>query len=539
MHVNGSSSSSCSWVDYASSTLPSSDSVTNSALYLLALLAVVSFFAAPIRNRLRSVEIYPVVNTTKEEYLKGAKALLARGAEEYGGKPFRVYTGQGTLTVLAPEFVHDVKNDDRLSSTEFLLAYWQAGTPGFEPYVSSGSELIREMIRTRLTPGEVDVECFFASQPSYRSPLQEKQPMLSETSSPTMKLTNYLFFFFFEEWHEITLASTIPRIAARVSALVFLGPELCRDPIWLDITINYPIKAMAAAKVLRSYPSPVRRLVHWFLPCCRELRRMLRTARLAIEPIQRRRREQGAGASGAAPDNALAWIERLSSKRKDGTAQTAAFQQLGLSILANASTTDLVSQNILDLCRSPGLVEPLRDEVLRETRGGWKTSSLYRLKLLDSVLKETLRLKPIASVALGRRVMEDGVRLSDGSLLPRTTGVAVSSAKMWDPKVYPGPETFDGHRFLRMRESGTNEHVAQLASVSPEHLGFGIGSHVCPGRFLGSNSAKLIMSYILLQYDFKLADDEDGAAVDPVHFGFSMLANPRAKVYIRRRKGVA
>ncbi|CCF38042.1 cytochrome P450 [Colletotrichum higginsianum] len=158
---------------------------------------------------------------------------------------------------------------------------------------------------------------------------------------------------------------------------------------------------------------------------------------------------------------------------------------------------------------------------------------------MDSVLKETLRLKPIASVALGRRVMEDGVRLSDGSMLPRTTGVAVSSAKMWDPEIYPRPETFDGYRFLRMRESGNNEHVAQLASVSPEHLGFGLGPHACPGRFLGSNSAKLIMAYILLRYEFKLADDIDAAAVDPVRFGFSTLANPRAKVWIRRRKDTA
>lgn len=167
--------------------------------------------------------------------------------------------------------------------------------------------------------------------------------------------------------------------------------------------------------------------------------------------------------------------------------------------------------------------------------------------------------------------MEDGVRLSDGSMLPRTTGVAVSSAKMWDPvsyslpvrardrwslysnprpcllsfsvaheqEIYPRPETFDGYRFLRMRESGNNEHVAQLASVSPEHLGFGLGPHACPGRFLGSNSAKLIMSYILLRYEFKLADDIDAAAVDPVRFGFSTLANPRAKVWIRRRKDTA
>ncbi|KAK1708728.1 cytochrome P450 [Colletotrichum lupini] len=331
---------------------------------------------------------------------------------------------------------------------------------------------------------------------------------------------------------------------------------------------------MAAAKVLRSYPAPVRRFVHWFLPCCRELRQMLRTARQAIEPILQKRREQEAEKGGVVFDNALAWIEKLAKKQQDRTAQNAAFQQLGLSILANASSTDMVSQNLLDLFVNPEVTEALREEIVRETRGGWKSSTLYNLRLLDSVLKETLRLKPIASgqlrsstthcvianlqiVALGRRVMEDGVKLSDGTVLPKTTGVAVSSANMWDPvrhsisfqrsmptrsltsltqEIYPNPETFDGRRFLRMREGGNNEHNAQLASVSPEHMGFGLGSHACPGRFFGASSAKLIMSHILLGYEFKLADDVDKSSVEPMRFGFSTLANPRAKVLIRRRK---
>lgn len=89
-----------------------------------------------------------------------------------------------------------------------------------------------------------------------------------------------------------------------------------------------------------------------------------------------------------------------------------------------------------------------------------------------------------------------------------------------------------------MREGGNNEHNAQLASVSPEHMGFGLGAHACPGRFFGASSAKLIMSHILLDYEFKLAEDVDKSSVEPMRFGFSTLANPRAKILIRRRKNV-
>lgn len=150
------STTSPSWAEFATLKLSSSLPASHAGLYWLVFLVIASVIAAPLRHKFQDVEIYPVINKTKEEYLTGGRALLAKGAKEYGGKPFRVFTGQGsTLTVLAPEFCHDVKNDNRLSSTEFLLAYWQAGTPGFEPYFSSGSELIREMIRTHLTQSDV------------------------------------------------------------------------------------------------------------------------------------------------------------------------------------------------------------------------------------------------------------------------------------------------------------------------------------------------------------------------------------------------
>nr|XP_036576218.1 cytochrome p450 monooxygenase [Colletotrichum truncatum]KAF6782926.1 cytochrome p450 monooxygenase [Colletotrichum truncatum] len=366
-----------SWRGIISLGIPSSYSMSSSAFHWFALLLMASMVAVspPVRSMFQSVEIYPVINKTKEEYLKDGKGIIERGMKDYGGKPFRVYTGQGTLTVLAPKFAMEIRNDNRLSSTEFLLAYWQAGTPGFEPYFSSGSELVREMIRSHLAQSDIAKLC---------------EPLSQEASDALRDVLTDS-----EEWHEITLASTIPQIVARVSALVFLGPELCRDPRWLDITINYPRKAMAAAKVLRSYPSLIRRFVHWFLPCCRELREMLRTARAAIAPIQEQQREQEK--HGAIFNNTLSWIEKLAKKQQDKTAQNAAFQQLGLSILANASSTDLVSQNILDLCHNSEIIEPLREEAAMVTRDGWKSSSLYKLRLMDSVLKETLRLKPIAT----------------------------------------------------------------------------------------------------------------------------------------------
>ncbi|KAJ0328556.1 hypothetical protein COL5a_004867 [Colletotrichum fioriniae] len=209
-------------------------------------------------------------------------------------------------------------------------------------------------------------------------------------------------------------------------------------------------------------------------------------------------------------------------------------QQLALSISAILTSNDLMSQSIMDLCKNPEMFEPLRNEIRSVIGDGqWRPTSLYNTKLLDSVLKETLRLKPVAAVGLGRRVVED-VRLKDGTFLPQDSGIAINAGKMWDPKIYENPRTYDGYRFLRLREaSEQGEKTSQLVSTSPEHLGFGLGIHACPGRFFGANTVKLVMCHLLLKYDIKLAEN---ANTNPLEFGFSMLANPTTKVLVRRRK---
>jgi hypothetical protein len=48
-----------------------------------------------------------------------------------------------------------------------------------------------------------------------------------------------------------------------------------------------------------------------------------------------------------------------------------------------------------DLCKNPEIIDDLRQEMVKAlSEGGWKKTSLYGMKLLDSVIKESLRIKP-------------------------------------------------------------------------------------------------------------------------------------------------
>ena len=110
--------------------------------------------------------------------------------------------------------------------------------------------------------------------------------------------------------------------------------------------------------------------------------------------------------------------------------------------------------------------------------------------------------------------------------------MAVSSHRMWDPAVYKNPESWDGYRFLRLRETPGKDREAAFVSTNERHLGFGHGKHACPGRFFASSELKVALSHILLKYDLQLPK---GAVVQHRYSGASYYADPAATLLIRRR----
>tara|TARA_R110002003_G_scaffold1993_8_gene23844 strand:+ start:10326 stop:10688 length:363 start_codon:yes stop_codon:yes gene_type:complete len=99
-------------------------------------------------------------------------------------------------------------------------------------------------------------------------------------------------------------------------------------------------------------------------------------------------------ASGKSPEyiDAIEWFEQSANGRKYDPVNV----QLTLSFVAIHTTSDLVTQVLFDLASHPEYIQPLRQEVI-EVLGkyGWQKTSMYQLKLLDSVLKECQRLSPI------------------------------------------------------------------------------------------------------------------------------------------------
>lgn len=150
-----------------------------------------------------------------------------------------------------------------------------------------------------------------------------------------------------------------------------------------------------AVSAVKRYPKFLHRFVNWFLPETRHLRTQIAEARRIIQPVIDKRAAAGwihpENGSGKKYTDALQWMHELSDEKKSDFA----IGQLGLSLAAIHTTTDLLTQVMYELCQHPDLIQPLRDEIATVLgEEGWKRTSLYKMKLMDSVIKESQRLKP-------------------------------------------------------------------------------------------------------------------------------------------------
>ncbi|KAF6517148.1 hypothetical protein HZS61_002709 [Fusarium oxysporum f. sp. conglutinans] len=445
--------------------------------------------------KLRKGSVVPLANPpeslfgtgkTRRSFVKLSREILAKARNLFPDEPFRLITDWGEVLILPPEFADEIRNDPRLSFSKAAMQDNHAGIPGFETVALVGREdqLIQKVARKQLT--------------------------------------KHLY------------------IIARISSRIYLGDQLCRNEAWLKITKTYTTNFYTASTNLRMFPRSIRPLAHWFLPECRKLRQERKDAVGIITPLIERRRELRRAAIAAGQPlpvfhDAIDWSEQEAEAAGSGSAFDPVIFQLTLSLLAIHTTYDLLQQTMIDLGRHPEYIEPLRQEVVQLLREeGWKKTTLFKMKLLDSAIKESQRMKPGSIVTMRRYVTED-ITLSSGLTLQKGTRLNVDNRRLDDPKIYENPEVYNPYRFYDMRSEAGKDHGAQLVSTGSNHMGFGHGQHSCPGRFFAANEIKVALCHILVKYDWKLCPDTE---TKPDTRGMIAKSSPVTDILIKRRGSV-
>ncbi|KAI0518117.1 cytochrome P450 monooxygenase [Xylaria bambusicola] len=452
---------------------------------------------------------------SKHDFRRLAKTMIQKARKHFPNQPYRMTTDFGEVVMLQSEWFQEIRNNPHLSFIGTIAEERICEIPGFEPLATLGEDgmLVQIIATKQLT----------------RSINQVTEPLSEEIA-----LSLSINMGESTDWHEIQIMPALRDVTARMSSRVFLGKELARSAEWLEITTNYTnITMMALAKLTNYYPA-IRPYVGRFFPESRRVQTYYKRARALIDPVMEKRAAlKRAAIEAGQPEpiynDALEWIAK-ESKEHNFKCDVANFQ-LMISVVAISTTSDLLQCTLINLIKHPETMQAARDEIAHVLKTeGWRKTSLYSMKLLDSILKESQRIKPFFSAM--RRAVEEDITLADGTLIKKGSRIHIDTHRMVDPEVYENPEEWKGSRFLDLRSQPGKEHVAQLVTTSVDHIGFGHGKHACPGRFFAANELKIALCHLLLKYDWKLAP---GTPTDDVNMGFSQRVNPFTKVLCRRR----
>ncbi|KAK1522341.1 ent-kaurene oxidase [Colletotrichum costaricense] len=451
----------------------------------------------------------------KKGFLINARRIMEDARTQFPGQPYRLMTDVGETVVIPPDLVHDIRNEPGLSFSKAFADNFHPQLNGFEGFAVGNRPdgLFQLVIKKRITK------------------------LLNQITEPLASETRFAVDHIFgkpTDWQEYNTKDTILDLICRLSSRVFLGDEVCRDEAWLAITKSYTVNAFLGAEILRPYPYWLRYAANLILPECKTLRRQVSDSRDIIEPVLQKRRDarqQAIERGEPAPkfNDGIDWFEEESQGREYDVVGA----QLGLSVVAIHTTTDLLVETMLRIAENPELFDALRKEIVEVlTAEGWKKTALFNMKLMDSVLKESQRLKPVTSAIMARMATRQ-VTLPNGLKLQKGERCVGDLGKMHDPSIYPNPEAFNGYRFLEMRGDPKLDSQAHLVSTSPSHLGFGHGQHACPGRFFAGNELKIALAHLLMKFDWKLTP---GYEHQWQEWGFAWNSDSTAKLLFRRRE---
>ncbi|OJJ34579.1 hypothetical protein ASPWEDRAFT_42561 [Aspergillus wentii DTO 134E9] len=439
-----------------------------------------------------------------------AEDIIVAGLEK-GMKVFQVMTGICAMLILDPSLAEEVKNDERLSFVGNVKQVFFSNLHGFNGFgVIQDDDIFVDVVKGKLTQG-----------------LNQRIVPLSKVAEVTLDEIIPRK----KEWTPFHFAQHSTAMVARLSSYVFLGERISHNKQWLNIAVNYTIHVHAAVQVLRFWPSLLRPLALRFHPACRTAQNDLKVGRQIISKELADRENDPNYGKGKKWEDSLDWFAEVAAGRPYDRAVT----QIGLSLVSTHTTGQLWVNTVFDLAAYPEYFQPLRDEIkaVVEADGRLKHASLPKLKLMDSFIKESQRLNP-GEIASMHRVATQPIKLSTGITIPQGANVMVSSHWRKSPEYYEHPESFDGFRFARMRERPGEENRHQATTTSAEHLGFGHGLHVCPGRFMAVNEIKILLIHMLLKYDWKYAEKRDRPESIPM--GPDLLLDKSVKLLFRARE---
>ncbi|MEZ4309192.1 MAG: cytochrome P450 [Polyangiaceae bacterium] len=156
---------------------------------------------------------------------------------------------------------------------------------------------------------------------------------------------------------------------------------------------------------------------------------------------------------------------------------------MGLLLAGYESTSSTLTWALSVIVDRPDILASIEEEHQRLMAGGFDPQKVRELRYLEAVLKETMRLYPIA-IAPGR-ILRAPLRIGDHDV-PAGAAIAVSVYHVQrDPSLWPDPLRFDPNRFLG-------------PAIPPTSwFPFGGGHRTCVGMAFSTFESKILLGEIV------------------------------------------
>uniref|UniRef100_J3MUA2 Uncharacterized protein n=2 Tax=Oryza brachyantha TaxID=4533 RepID=J3MUA2_ORYBR len=169
--------------------------------------------------------------------------------------------------------------------------------------------------------------------------------------------------------------------------------------------------------------------------------------------------------------------------------------------------TDTISITVewamAELLRNPSIMAKARAEMegVLAGKNAVEETDMERLPYLRAVVKEAMRLHPVAPIMLPHRAVEDGVEITGYAVPKGSTVIFNVWAIMRDPAEWEKPEEFMPERFLDPHRA---EKKVEFRGKDFEFIPFGAGRRMCPGLPMAERVVPFILASLLHAFEWRL-----------------------------------
>lgn len=86
-------------------------------------------------------------------------------------------------------------------------------------------------------------------------------------------------------WTEVRISGKLVRVVAKTSGRIFVGPDLCRDEVYLDAAVNYTLDMTAAIQAVGFISPWLRPFLAWRAPQVQKLHQRFQQADEFLQPV--------------------------------------------------------------------------------------------------------------------------------------------------------------------------------------------------------------------------------------------------------------